>query len=146
MEEMPIEQIEIENIFDCMYFDFPNPFKYGDILYCKKNRYFDGGPFIYTNIDSAKNDPLQMVGYGYTQDNGTIYHDCIGLFIDFEFYDEKLSNFNELLNLLNLHIKGKIDYKIFLNVYKNLIASNISLICKNDEDQYDLDFYNTIKE
>lgn len=144
-EEVPIEQFEIEKIFESMYFNFPNPFKPGDILYCKRNQYFEGGPFVYTQLDSAKDDPLQMVGYGYTQVNGTLYHDCIGIFTDFDFYTGNLSNFNELLNLLNLHIKGKIDYKVFLNVYKNLIVSNISLICKNNEDQYCLNYYNTIK-
>ena len=145
-EELPIEQLEIENIFDCMYFNFPNPFKFGDILYCKRNKYFDGGPFVYTKLDSAINDPLQMVGYGYTQDKGTIYHDCIGVFIDFEYYNENLSDFNNLLKMLNLHIKGKIDYKIFLNAYKNLLFSNISLICKNNEDQNDFNYYSNIKE
>ena len=111
------EEYELLNdFFDDMYFDFPTPFKKGDIVCnCKT-----GKPFVLLHISSWDNQKdkdcydsrrgaLDMLaaGYVYDSDNGLLFEVGVSGYLDLEYYKGELSGGEKLLEYYSLYIKEK---------------------------------------
>lgn len=110
-------------VFDGLWFDFPTPFKKGDIVW--NPRYPDGrktlwsGPLVLESliterlgIDewSRKNgDYTDMLYYGYFLEPGKyIYWECNNNYMDLEYYRKKLVDTEKALIPISEHLKGEI--------------------------------------
>lgn len=116
------------HFFDELWFDFPVPFKRGDIVYIK-NKYHPGdhSPIVLDSIIVPCNenkeeyiktrrehgDTSDMNLWGYAADvewcngyNG-IYNDTWWNYMDAEYYREELSSYNRLLKPVSNWLKGE---------------------------------------
>ena len=117
------ENDDILSIFESMWFDFPVPFKKGDIV-CLKN--WDGeysycnGPLVLTGNthNYCKGHPgyhgidtSDMNVYGYfLSENGDIYHEVTWNLMDYEYYPaENLEDYGRQLIAMSSFLHGEID-------------------------------------
>lgn len=120
----------IYDVFDGLWFDFPTPFKKGDIL-CE---YVDGeetfgfcrGPFVMKGITPEgvrkstreHGDTNDMNAWGYFQDpDGTIYYEVMFNYMNLEFYRGDLKGVRRILTAFGNYLKGKIDEALLCRAY-----------------------------
>lgn len=124
-------------VFDGLWFDFPTPFKKGDIVWNPNAP--DGicsGPFVITGIcldgiegDKAK-DNLREIGDSsdmcadgfFLNEDGSIYGECMSNYMDLEFYDKELTGSKRTLIALSNFLKGEIDPALFACAYHQIIT------------------------
>ena len=137
IREYPKELTEaLYGVFDGLWFDFPTPFKKGDIL-CqydldgKETSGFCRGPFVMKGItpdnvreSTRKNgDASDMNAWGYFQDpDGTIYYEVMHNYMDLEYYRGELTGKRRILKALSNFIKGKIDIELMCRAYHYLMC------------------------
>lgn len=137
ISEYPEELTEvIYGVFDGLWFDFPTPFKKGDIL-CqytldgKETSGFCRGPFVMKGITpdgvrdwTRKNgDTSDMNAWGYFQDpDGTIYYEVMHNYMDLEYYRGELTEKRRILKALSNFIKGEIDVELMCRAYHYLMC------------------------
>ena len=108
---------ELLNVFfDSQYFDFPTPFKKGDIV-CD---FETGEPFVLLltgpwkirNMeykDDKRWDTVDMLAYGYSYNKNTGFfhdgHECN--YLDLEYYTGELSGGEKLLEYYSIYVKEK---------------------------------------
>lgn len=126
--------LEIAELFSCMWFKIPVPFQKGDIVYENRhNIYTDNGkdmPFVLEkicywgidDIEEAKNKhawcDMDMTAYGYFQkENGEIYYECEHNYLALEYYPEELEGERRILKALSNYLKGKISIDLLMNSY-----------------------------
>ncbi len=117
------EADEYSTVFRGLWFEFPTPFKKGDIIWDpgKCNGYLSG-PFVMTGIgtqgldESAARfqredgDNTDMNARGYFRDmNGLIYDATLSNYMDCEYYDKELTDTERALLPISRFYKGKID-------------------------------------
>ena len=123
--------------FDGMWFDFPTPFKKGDILIDPDNPYRGccSGPFvaIKINIDPHKDkemyerevldgDATDMLVYGFFQtDDGTIYNECMHQYMDCEYYRGELTGKLRILKAMSNFLKGNISEELLMCAYHQIL-------------------------
>lgn len=126
-------------VFDGMWFDFPTPFKKGDIVWNpnKPKESCEGGPFVVTavcleGIKSSKakencrknGDFSDMCADGFfLNKDGSIYGETVWNYMDLEFYDKELSGTEKTLIALRNFIKGSIDPALFARAYHRIITA-----------------------
>lgn len=124
----------IDNSFDGLWFDFPTPFKKGDIVWVPTdaNRIqwnCDGG-FVLLGLSSwnvsdfieESGDNSDMNGYGYfVNDNGTIYREVMYNYMDLEYYNGPYKLNEKILPALSKFIKGEIEVDFLLCVYRKVL-------------------------
>ena len=115
----------ISDEFDGMWFDFPNPFKKGDIIYNPKN----GDESIClieheipwkkgVEVWKKNGDYSDMLVDGIFQyENGSVYHECEFSYMDYEYYREPFTDKKRVLKAISNYLKGKITLDILLNAY-----------------------------
>lgn len=123
-------------VFDGLWFDFPMPFKKGDVL-CeytadgKESSGFCRGPFVMTAITPENatehtrlyGDESDMNAWGYFQNSdGTIYHESMWNYMDLEYYRGELTGKKRILKALSNFVKGKIDIALFANAYHYILG------------------------
>lgn len=124
------------DVFNGLWFDFPTPFKKGDILceYDKEGNERSGycrGPFVMTAITPMGarertrmyGDETDMNAWGYFQnEDGTIYHESMWNYMDLEYYRGDLDGKRRILKTLSNHIKGDIDVGLFAKAYHLILC------------------------
>ena len=122
--------------FENLWFDFPTPFKKGDIVWVPRpdellNWDCDGG-FVLKGLSTwnpieyiAKHgDSSDMNGYGYfLNPEGTIYQEVMMNYMDLEYYEGPYNRHeNErILPALSKYIKGEIELDFFLCAYRRVL-------------------------
>ncbi len=126
--------------FDGFWFDFPTPFKKGDIVF-KANSDTDAadnfdlcrGLLVLTSLfawhfkdeekrehytEGRNGDNSDMTFYGYFQsEDGSIYHECEWTYMDLEVYRGPLTGVRRVLKALSNYVKGEIELELFLHAY-----------------------------
>jgi len=123
-------------VFFSLWFEFPTPFKKGDILceYKENGKEKSGycrGPLVMTAVTPMgarkstrmHGDKTDMNAWGYFQNrDGTIYHESMWNYMDLEYYRGELSGKRRILKALSNHIKGDIDVGLFANAYHHILC------------------------
>ncbi len=125
-------------VFDGLWFDFPTPFKKGDIVWDPNKP--DGicaGPFVTTGVclDGIENDKLKdnlrkngdfsdmCAGGFFLREDGSIYGECMANYMDLEFYDKELTGSKRTLIALGNFLKDEIDPALFARAYHQIITA-----------------------
>lgn len=132
-------------VFDGLWFDFPTPFKTGDIVWDPANHSYGccGGPFVLTDLclegieDEQRKeymrknaDSSDMLAQGYFIDNDTgIYYECMSNYIDLEYYDKELAGTSRTLIALSNFLKGKIDAALYARAYQQIMTEEYLQNC-----------------
>ena len=121
-------------------FDFPVPFKKGDILYKPRHLYACNSCdlVIYYGVNSAVErirnigDESDMDVYGlFLDSDGRLYHEVEQNYMDFEFYRDHFDETSKTIPLISKFVKGKLSLDIFLALYeKMLLELSISKLRK----------------
>lgn len=115
--------------FDSMWFKFPVPFKKGDILYNPRQKKISGcntGPFVFQELCECGYDISDMTAYGYfLYEDGEIYWECMHLYMDLEYYEDKISGvFRTLLPISN-YLKGELELDLCVKGYHHILMQEI---------------------
>lgn len=135
-----------ESFFD-MCFDFPTPFKKGDILWDPKSESqleFLGHRdelVVVTSVgtndfsDKEKNPKRRGVDYtdmhviGYFLDEkGQIYNEVTWNYMDYELYRGKLTGKNRILKAISNYEKGEIDGELLATAYHKIMTEEYAKI------------------
>lgn len=123
-------------VFDGLWFDFPTPFKKGDIL-CEydelgvESNGFCKGPFVVKGITPERiregtrkyGDSSDMNAWGYFIDNsGRIYSEVMFNYMNLEFYRGDLNGKKKVLKALSNFIAEEIDIALFANAYHYILC------------------------
>lgn len=130
--------------FDEMWFDFPVPFKKGDILVPvhtpgPNNLWSETGPFVMDSITPwekelnermqyvARGDSSDMLAWGYFQDpDGRIYRECRSNYMNLEYYEGSFCGPRRLLIALSNFMKNEISVEMLLSAYRKTIMDEIN--------------------
>ena len=100
------------NVFFYLNFDFPTPFKKGDIICPAKVKYKNPKAWDATFVigeDSEDGTPV-----GYMAEDEYVYRESIYNIIDFEFLDGEPRTYRRILLPLSRYLKGEIDLALLL--------------------------------
>jgi len=134
------KEIDILDLgFDGMWFDFPNPFKKGDIIYNPGR--FSSADFecnyglcvleeevpLRRCIESWKKssgaDSSDMTVDGLFQnEDGTIFAECTANYMNFEYYRGELDGKKRILKAISNYLKGKISLELLLAAYHTILT------------------------
>ena len=132
-------------VFQGLWFDFPTPFKKGDILWDPRCPYgYCAGPFAVTGINlegiESENtreslikdgDLTDMCAYGYyLNPNGGIYHECMWNYMDLEYYDKELEGSSRTLIAMSSFLKGEIDAGLLARAYHQIMTEGYAENCR----------------
>lgn len=100
------------NIFFYLHFDFPHPFKKGDIICPAKVKYKNpkawGATFVISE-DSEDGTPV-----GYMAEDEYVYRERIYSYMDFELLEGEPRTYRRMLLPLSKYLKGEIDLVLLL--------------------------------
>ena len=127
-------------VFGGLWFDFPTPFKKGDIVWKPSIAHkYSEGPFVIGDncIDRIKNEnvkdflkadgdntDMNVVGY-FVDENGIISSDNIENYMDIEFYDKELSGAEVLLKTVSDLLNGKTEKDLLEHSCWSVAAGHI---------------------
>lgn len=135
-----VEELEIlDQGFDGMWFDFPNPFKRGDIIYnparfSRADFECDYGPCVLEEeiplrrcVEHLKKsggaDCSDMTVDGLFQhEDGTIFAECTANYMNFEYYRGELDGKKRILKAISNYLKGEISLELLLASYHTILA------------------------
>ena len=129
---------DLYELFDCMWFKIPTPFKKGDIVYENLNGdyiYKDKDmPFVlekicYWDIDDIEEahkrhawGSMDMTACGYfVNDNGEVYGEVMHNYLSLEYYNEELIGIHRTLKALSSFFKNDIDIGLLMNAYSIIL-------------------------
>lgn len=130
-----IKDFMILGAFEDMWFQFPVPFKKGDIVYNKVKGYVGYSPYgtepfvlegvcydMWTDkqvaLKKERGDLTDMTAYGYFQnENGEVFYECMHDYFSLDYYSEKLEGKQRILTVLSNYIKGEISVDLLMNAY-----------------------------
>lgn len=113
----------IQFVFQEMNFEFPIPFKKGDIIkrvkgmYTRLNCYYE--KYVFESIASEYGYTV-VKGYGADGD-GNIQYESIHLYMDFEYMTLPLGDKDNLLTPISKYLSGEIDLALLLSAYRYLL-------------------------
>jgi len=131
----------LNGVFDGLWFDFPIPFKKGDVVYQrqKPGPRFEELIFVLDDAiplnESIKNmdfykkwaDNSDMSAWGYFQDDdGRVYHECMHNYMDLEYFDGPYEGRLRLLKAIGAFVKGEIDISLLLTTYRKVILDEFT--------------------
>ena len=100
------------NIFFYLHFDFPHPFKKGDIICPAKVKYKNPKAWDATFVigeDSEDSTPV-----GYMAEDEYVYRERIYSYMDFELLEGEPRTYRRMLLPLSKYLKGEIDLVLLL--------------------------------
>jgi len=110
------------SVFQDMWFEFPTPFKKGDIIWDpgRETGSHCSGPFVFTKTSGLYSDSKEvlmkygdetdMCAYGYfVLPEGRIYSACIDNYMDMEYYEKEPDGAAKSLLALSSFLKGESD-------------------------------------
>ena len=121
--------------FAGMWFDFPTPFKKGDILigssidlaWCRSDVFVLD--WVITNdrelVKKRKDgwDSMDMVAIGYFQEgDGRVYHECMHDYMNLQYYHGELMGIKRILKALSSFQKGEVELDLFINAYHTILT------------------------
>ena len=122
-------------VFSGLFFEFPTPFKPGDIV-CDNT---GGDPFVLTEIglsrldrERAKSvrrfgDSSDMCAAGYFQsEDGSVCYDVRHNYMDLVYYAEKPTGAGRILTALSSYEKGEIDLSLLLTAYHYILNNHLT--------------------
>jgi len=130
--------------FDGFWFDFPVPFKKGDILIDTtvigpKTRYSESGPIVMRGVtpweiehnkdrkEKGYGDNSDMIIWGYFQnEDGRVYHEVTNNYMDFDYYGGPFDGVHRLLLALSNYLKDEIGLDMLLTAYRKVIMDYVS--------------------
>ena len=130
-----IKDFRMLGAFEDMWFQFPVPFKKGDIVYNDKKGYvgyspYGTEPFVLEGVcydmwtekqvqsKKERGDLTDMTAYGYFQnENGEVFYECMHDYFSLDYYPKKLEGKQRILTALSNHLKGKISVDLLMNAY-----------------------------
>ena len=128
--ELDRNGMDLQTVFDDLWFSIPAPFKKGDIVW-QMDRIVEAGPIVVDGItpdDYAATghkgcDSSDMDVWGYFQnDRGELYHEVTHNYMDFEFFpEEMLVGKRRVLKALSNYLKGKIEIELFALAYRRIL-------------------------
>ena len=114
----------IQFVFQEMNFEFPIPFKKGDIIkrvrgiYTRPSCYYEKYVF-----ESIVNEYGYTVVKGYSADgDGTIQYESIHLYMDFEYMTLPLGDKDNILTPISKYLSGEIDLALLLGAYRYILS------------------------
>lgn len=136
------------SFFDGLWFDFPTPFKKGDIVcmydydpddsrerFCYGIMVLDGLlPWLLkeeresslTNYVISNGDTSDMTAYGYFMfEDGDVYHECTHNYMDLEYYRGPFEDIKRLYKTISNYIKGEIRLDLLLYAYRNIVMEKL---------------------
>lgn len=110
-----------QEVFRNMRFEFPIPFKKGDIVKMVRGLYtrpsYCGGTYVLTSMEKTV--------YGFAFDaTGTAFHGCIPDYLDLEYDNSMLVNEERALATISKYLKGEVDLVALLNEYHYVLSIN----------------------
>lgn len=110
-------------VFQEMNFEFPLPFKKGDIIKRVKGMYTRPSCYYEKYVfDSIVNEGSYTVVKGYVADeDGNIQYESIHLYMDFEYMDLPLGDKDNLLTPIGKYLSGEIDLALLLGAYRYIL-------------------------
>lgn len=121
-------------LFEGLWFDFPTPFKKGDIVWIPKDdnliRWNMDGGFVLLDLITWMNcervrdygDNWDMCSYGYfVNENGTVYREVSVNYMDLEYYPGPYKLNEKILPALSKFVKGEIDLEYLLCAYRKTL-------------------------
>lgn len=116
-EELMLANEEEANIyydvFFNLHFDFPHPFKQGDIIRPAKVKYKNPRAWDGTFVVGEKNDK-DGTPVGYMAEDEYVYRERIYSYMDYELLQEEPRRDRRLLLPISKYLKGEIDIAILL--------------------------------
>lgn len=118
-----------------LWFNFPTPFKKGDIVWVPKLKEFIkynmDGPVVLEHL-SCWDDVNQYIReHGDINDmyysglfvnpNGTVYHETSQNYMDLEYYREEFTKNEKVLIPISRYMQGKITMEVLICTYRELI-------------------------
>ena len=108
-----------QEVFRNMRFEFPIPFKEGDIVKTVRGLYTRppccGGTFVLTSLEKTV--------YGFVLDaTGAAFHGSIPNYMDLEYDDRLLVNEERVLVTISKYLKGEVDLTTLLNEYHYILS------------------------
>ena len=123
------KELEMD-VFPGFWFDFPTPFRKGDILWDpQKPDGLCGGPFVCTSINhhgladekrfeylrrQADTSDMQANGLFVSAEHG-VYGESMSNYMNCEYYPKELINIERLLTPFSTYEKGKIDAELLVH-------------------------------
>ncbi len=123
--------------FDGLWFDFPVPFRKGDIIWDPEDGEIDGlcgGPFVMNSIgidrfSSMKRreyilehgDNTDMNADGWFVSDGGVYWEVMWNYMDCEYYTKELTGSAKLLKPFSSFLKDEIDPGLFARAYHHIL-------------------------
>ena len=122
-------------VFDGLWFDFPVPFKKGDILWKpihdknKRRGEFLScvGPFVLIELDThiasksvRECGDVSDMGYEgwFASDDGSVYWEVSWNYMDLEYFEGEYLSYEKILLYIEKHLKEKLDIEILLRNFK----------------------------
>lgn len=117
-----------------LWFEFPTPFKKGDIIYDpeRPEHFAESGPCVIEHeipwrrdVEKLKRtgDASDMLVDGIFQmENGTVYHECTASYMNFEYYREPLIGKRRIMGAISNYLKEEISLELLLNAYHTILA------------------------
>lgn len=139
------DEYDVLLAFKGMWFDFPVPFKRGDVIYNPyykfgyDTREFNGKTELLVVQDvgsdrmsekvkkwffeGKKGDTTDMSFGGYTQRrDGIVYRESFCNYMDFEFYHGEYKGFQRIIKALSNYEKGLINDELLMHAYHQILS------------------------
>ena len=137
------EEYDILIAFEGMWFDFPVPFKRGDVIYNPYYKCGIGTAEDYTDLfvvldivpkclsekrkkdylEGRNGDTTDMSFGGYTQwRDGIVYRESFCNYMDFEFYHGEYKGFQRIIKALSNYEKGLINDELLMHAYHQILS------------------------
>lgn len=137
------EELDLSCVFDWLWFEFPTPFKKGDIVYDRRRAVHGplcSGPFVMSDDGALgwlsephrerlleSGDTTDMCTGGYFMDeDGCLYSETSNSnYMDLEYFPvEQLTGAQRTLKALGNFLKGEIDVVLFARAYHQIRIAN----------------------
>ena len=128
--ELDRDGMDLETVFEDLWFCIPAPFKKGDIVW-QKDRIVEAGPLVVDGITPDRyaatghkgGDSSDMNVWGYFQNGcGELFHEVTFNYMDFEYFpEEMLVGKRRVLKALSNYLKGEIEIELFALAYRRIL-------------------------
>ena len=137
------EEIDLVTAFMGLWFDFPTPFKRGDIIWDPERTSCDrlcSGPFVNLGVclEGIENERVRdniiangdesdmTVGGYFVFRDGQVYYEVVHNYMDIEFYPQMLDGALRTLITISNYIKGEIGLDLCIRSYHQILMEALA--------------------
>lgn len=139
------------DVFEGLWFEFPTPFKKGDIVWnpdMPSSENLCAGPLVLTGVcleDITRENTrenirrngditdMRYAGYFFSEDSdifgGGIYGEGAWTYMDLEYYEKELTGAARVLTALSAYLKGEIDEGLYARAYHQILMEEYAKRC-----------------